>query len=273
MLSRSLLIGFLLVCGLFMSSEGKAQDLDYYVTVKTNMGNIRIRLYNETPEHRREFLKLVNNKHFDGTLFYRVIKDFVIQGGSSDSRNAPPGKSIGYGTSHNISSEFVSNRFHKRGAVCAPRQPENVNHFRMSDISQFYIVQGRVYSDEELDYMEKVVNNPILKNLRQKYLVPHKEEMDRLRAEGNAEEYNKLVLDIRAKIDFEFNLSDHLKFSPEQREAYTTIGGLPDLDGDYTVFGEVVEGLDVVAKIASLKTDSRDRPLTDVVIKIEESYR
>ena len=121
--------------------------------------------------------------------------------------------------------------------------------------------------------MEKVVNNPILKNLRQKYLVPHKEEMDRLRAEGNAEEYNKLVLDIRAKIDFEFNLSDHLKFSPEQREAYTTIGGLPDLDGDYTVFGEVVEGLDVVAKIASLKTDSRDRPLTDVVIKIEESYR
>jgi cyclophilin family peptidyl-prolyl cis-trans isomerase len=137
------------------------------VTIKTNLGDIRVRLYDETPEHQKAFLKLVKSKHFDGTLFYRVIKNFVIQGGSTDSRNAPPGKHIGYGSgAHNISSEFHDKYFHKRGAICAPRQPENVNHFRMSDISQFYIVHGRVYTNEELDILEKRVNNPILRDLR-----------------------------------------------------------------------------------------------------------
>lgn len=246
---------------------GIAQEA--HVTIKTNHGNIKVRLYDETPEHRKEFLKLVNKNHFDGTLFYRVIENFVIQGGSTDSRNAPPGKHIGYGSgAHNISSEFKDQYIHKRGAICAPRQPENINHFRMSDISQFYIVHGRVYTNEELDILEKRVNNPILRELREKYYVPKKPDLDRLREE-DPHAFNALIRDIRAKIDFEFNVSDHLYFTDEQREAYTTIGGLPDLDGDYTVFGEVVEGLEVVLKIASLKTDKNDRPLTDVVIKIE----
>lgn len=244
----------------------------YYVQIKTNLGNMRVMLYNETPQHRIRFLKLVNSNHFDGTLFYRVIKNFVIQGGSSDSRNAPAGKHIGYGSSTEIiSSEFTSKRFHKKGALCAPRQPEDVNHFRMSDVSQFYLVQGRVYSDQELDILEKRVNNPIKKELLERYYYPKKEELNRLKEEDPVE-FNNLLRDIKAKVDFEYNLADLLIFTPEQREAYTTVGGLPDLDNDYTVFGEVVEGLEVIDKIASLPTDKNDRPLTDVKITVEEHY-
>lgn len=244
----------------------------YYVQIKTNLGNMRVMLYNETPQHRTKFLNLVNSRHFDGTLFYRVIKGFVIQGGSSDSRNAPAGKHIGYGSSTEIiSSEFSTKRFHKKGAICAPRQPEDVNHFRMSDISQFYLVQGRVYTDKELDILEKRVNNPIKKELLETYYYPKKEELNRLKEESPAE-FNQLLRDIKAKVDFEYNLADLLVFTSEQRAAYTTVGGLPELDNDYTVFGEVVEGLDVIDKIASLPTDKNDRPLTDVKITIEEHY-
>lgn len=251
-----------------------AQDDYYYVLIKTNMGNMRVRLYNETPEHRKVFLQLANSGHYNGTLFYRVIKNFVVQGGSSDSRKAPVGKRIGYGESYNISSEFVKDCFHKKGALCAPRQPESVNHFKMSDIAQFYIVHGRVYTDEELDKLEKAVNNPILKELRERFLVPHKEELDRLREEGKIAEYNELARKIKSDIEFEFSVSKHLKFTPEQRKAYTTVGGIPQLDGDYTVFGEVIEGLDVLDKIAALETDKNDRPLKDVIIiSVEESYR
>ncbi|TCO10564.1 peptidylprolyl isomerase [Natronoflexus pectinivorans] len=242
----------------------------HHVLIETNMGNMKIKLYNDTPNHRDNFLNLVSQKHFDGTLFYRVIENFVIQGGSSDSRNAAPGRRIGYGSSTKIiSSEFVPGRFHKRGALCAPRQPEDVNHFRMSDVSQFYIVHGRVFTHEELDMLERRVNNPIRRKLREKYYDPHKEELDRLREE-NPRGFNELLREIRSNIDIEFNLSDHLIYTEKQREIYTTIGGLPDLDGDYTVFGEVIEGLDVIERIAKLATDDHDRPMQDVRITIKK---
>lgn len=254
----------------FCHIQAKSQESTYYVRIKTNQGNIRVKLYNDTPRHRDNFIKLVNEKHFDGTLFYRVIKNFVIQGGSSDSRNAPAGKHIGYGSSSNIiSSEFQKERFHKKGAICAPRQPENINHFRMSDISQFYIVHGRKYTSEELDMLEKSVNNPIRAGLKRKYYLPYKEELDKLK-QDDPQEFNRRMGEIRTKIDFEYTLSDRLIFTPEQREAYTTIGGCPDLDGDYTVFGEVVEGIDVVNRIATMATDKNDRPLKDVTITIEK---
>lgn len=271
--SRILFRVLLIFAGLTLSPhKGIAQEPVYYVCIKTNQGNMRIQLYNETPEHRKNFIKLVNNKHFNGTLFYRVIKNFVIQGGSSDSRNAPAQKHIGYGSfSQNISSEFKKELFHKKGAICAPRQPEKINHFRMSDISQFYIVHGRVFTSEQLDMMEKKVNNPIRAQLKRKYYLPHKVELDSLK-QYDPREFNRRLGEIRSKIDFEYALSDRLTFTPEQRQAYTTVGGCPDLDGEYTVFGEVVEGLDVINRIAVMQTDKNDRPLKDVVITIEECY-
>ncbi|MGQ1889605.1 peptidylprolyl isomerase [Thermophagus sp. OGC60D27] len=268
-MQKLLLIRYVITLFLLTQSLA-AQQYTHYVLIKTNMGNMKVKLYNDTPNHRNEFLKLVNNDHFDGTLFYRVIKNFVIQGGSSDSRNAPRGKHIGYGTSAaNIDAEYRDNHFHKKGALCAPRQPENINQFKMSDISQFYIVQGRVWTNEELNIIEKNHNIPIKNELKRKYYLPRKEELAKLKQE-DPKAFNKLLRQIKEKINFEYSLSDYLKFTDQQRKAYTTVGGLPDLDGEYTVFGEVVEGLDVIDKIANLKTDKNDRPYTDVVIKIQE---
>ena len=271
---RRLLFIFLFAgCFFFLSETAGAQDYTHYVLINTNMGNMKVKLYNDTPVHRNEFLKLVNSDHFDGTLFYRVIKNFVIQGGSADSRNAPSGKHIGYGnTVVNIDSEFRDEHFHKKGVLSAPRQPENINHFKMSDISQFFIVHGRVWTDEQLDIIEKNNNIPIKNKLKKEYYVPRKEELARLKEE-DPRAFNELLREIKQKINFEYSLSDYIKFSEAQREAYTTIGGLPDLDGEYTVFGEVVDGFDVIDKIAALKTDKNDRPYTDVVIHIEEIAR
>jgi cyclophilin family peptidyl-prolyl cis-trans isomerase len=238
------------------------------VIISTHMGDIKIMLYDDTPGHRDSFVKLANEGHYDGTLFYRVIKNFVIQGGSSDSKNAAPGRHIGYGSSKlDINSEFRDNRFHKRGAICAPRQPEDINHFKMSDISQFYIVQGKVYTDEELDLIEKATNNPIKIALKQKYYLPYKEELQKLKTE-NPKEFNRRLREIKQKIAFEFALSNKIEFSEEQRELYTTIGGLPELDGDYTVFGEVISGFEVINKIASLPVDKNNRPYADVKLVV-----
>ncbi len=245
-----------------------AQEPVFHVNVVTNVGTMKIKLYNETPRHRDHFLELVGKAHFDGTLFYRVVNNFVIQGGSSDSRNAPAGKAIGYGKAINIDSEFNEHCFHKRGAVCAPRQPEAVNHFKMSDISQFYIVKGKKYSNEELDLIEKATNNPIKIELKKQYYLPHKEELARLKTE-DPKAFNKLLREIKEKIDFHYSISNKKEFSPEQRQTYTTIGGTPELDGEYTVFGEVVEGLSVLNKIAVMKTDKQNRPLEDVTIIVE----
>lgn len=240
----------------------KAQS--FQVLIRTEYGNMRIMLYDDTPKHRDEFLRLVNEKHFDGTLFYRSVKNFVIQGGSSDSRNAPAGKHIGYGDEAvNIDSEFSKGRFHKKGAVCAPRQPEKMNFFKLSDISQFYIVKGRVCSAEELDKLELVHNNPIKREIRNTYYLPYKEELDRLKGE-NPQKYNQMAKEIKENMDLQYRIANPLEYSEEQRRVYTTIGGTPELDNEYTVFGEIVEGLGVIDKIAAIPVDANDRPVKDV---------
>ena len=255
---------FVFLCSLpFISGQG------HEVLISTNLGNIKVMLYDKTPEHTRNFMELVNSGHFDETLFYRVINQFVIQGGSSDSRNAPPGKSIGYGISaRTINSEFIPDYYHKKGALCAPRQPEEINHFKKSDVSQFYIVIGRPYTNEELDILENNHNIPIKAKLKDKYYAPEKERLAGLK-QTDPHAFNALLRDIKNKIEVEYLASDLKKFTPEQREVYTTIGGVPGLDGEYTVFGEVVEGMDVVMKIAGLETDKNNRPYTNVKMELK----
>lgn len=190
------------------------------VVMETNYGKITLRLYNETPRHRDNFLKLVADHTYDGLLFHRVIKDFMIQAGDPKSRDAKPGQPLGDGTlGYTIPAEFRPNLFHKRGALCAARQGDNVNPKRESSASQFYIVQGNVWDAKQLEMM--------------------------------SHRYGK-------------------KFSEEQIKAYTTVGGTPHLDGEYTVFGEVVEGMEVVDRIASVKCGPMDRPLEDVrILRVE----
>lgn len=264
----SLIVFFILS----LLSYSRGQSTNSIVLIETNMGNMKLMLYGDTPKHRQNFLQLIENGHFDGTLFYRVIKGFVLQGGSQDSRNAPPGKMIGYGDANRtIESEFNPKYFHKRGALAAPRQPDKVNIFKESDVSQFYIVHGRKYTNEELTAMEKEINVPLRKRIVRTYLTSQKRALlDSLKSANKVEEFKELAERIKASINFDYNAStEKLVFTPEQRKAYTTVGGVPHLDRNYTVFGEVIEGFDVIEKIANLETDKNDRPYTDVKMKVK----
>ncbi|MFW5831179.1 MAG: peptidylprolyl isomerase, partial [Prolixibacteraceae bacterium] len=153
------------------SLNGTAQSA--VVEVSTNFGVMKFRLYDDTPKHRDAFIELAEKGYYNKTLFYRVIQDFLIQGGSASSKNAAPGKRIGYGDpDKTVDDEIRGHYFHKKGALCAPRQPDEVNPFQQSDISQFYIVKGRVHTAGELDTMEMAVNVPVRKKITRKYLTP-----------------------------------------------------------------------------------------------------
>ena len=228
-------------------------------------------LYDETPKHRDAFIQLTQEAYYDQTLFYRVIQDYLIQGGSRSSRNAAPGKRIGYGDpDKTVDDEILPEFCHKKGALCAPRQPDDVNPFKQSDISQFFIIKGRVYSEGELDTLELAINRPIQKKINTKFLTPEKKAMlKKLKAENKVEEFRSIADEIKREIETAFQLEQgKLIFTEEQRKAYTTVGGYPDLDGKYTIFGECISGFDVIDKIAALKTDANDRPLTDVKITV-----
>ncbi len=241
------------------------------VRISTNLGDMTFMLYDDTPKHRNVFLQLTREGYYKETLFYRVIQDFLIQGGSKSSKNAPPGKRIGYGDpDHTVDDEILSHYFHKKGALCAPRQPDEVNPWQQSDISQFFIVKGSVYSSGQLDTMELAVNRPIRNKIVNKYLTDEiRSELQMLKEEKMVNEFRQIADRVRNQIETEYNLqTDVLEFSEEQRKAYTTIGGYPDLDRKYTIFGECISGFETIDKIAALKTDGNDRPFTDVIITV-----
>lgn len=237
------------------------------VLVKTNLGDITVMLYDDTPLHRDSFMQLVNSGHYDGTLFYRVIKDFVVQGGSSSSKKAVKGSRVGYGKPVNINSEFLKHHYHKKGALCAPRQPQDVNIFKKSDIGQFYFAVGRIVPLQELENIERSVNVPIKKKLKAKYYTPRKPELDSLK-QADPREFNRVLREIKSQIAVDYELAETLEYPDGMKEAYTTTGGIPSLDGEYTVFGEIIKGMEVLDKISALNTDSSDRPYTDVRMEL-----
>jgi len=241
------------------------------VEIVTNQGTMKFRLYNDTPKHRDAFLQLARDGYYNGTLFYRVIENYLIQGGSKSSRDAAPGKRIGYGDpDQTVDDEILKHYFHKKGALCAPRQPDEINPFKQSDISQFYIIEGKVYSTGQLDTMELAVNRPIRNKIVNEVMTPAvREELKKLKEEKKADEFRELAQQVKDKIEAEYHLNPNvLVFSEQQREAYTTVGGYPDLDGRFTIFGECISGFDVIDKISALKTDKNDRPFTDIKITV-----
>ncbi len=255
---------------LLSSFVGLAQER--IVLISTNLGDMKFRLFDDTPKHRDAFIQLAEESYYDGTLFYRVIKNFLIQGGSRSSRNAPPGKRIGYGDpDKTVDDEIISHYFHKKGALCAPRQPDDVNPFKQSDISQFYIVKGQVFTPGKLDTMQLAVNQPIRKKVYNQFMTTSvRNELKQLKEEKKVQEFKSLAEKIKKDIEAEYHMQPGiLEFSEEQRRAYTTIGGYPDLDGKYTIFGECIEGLEVIDKIAALETDENDRPVRDVKIIVK----
>lgn len=260
---------FLLVAG-FSCGNAKQTESEADALIKTPYGEIKIMLYDKTEEHRGNFEKLIKEGFYDGLLFHRVIQNFMIQGGDPDSRNAEPGKRLGGGSlDYTLPAEFVPEYFHKRGAIAAARKGGLINLEKRSSASQFYIVQGDIFSYGELDTMEIVKNQQIKNDLVRNHLMAVDDEIQVFRQNNDREGFALKVAEIRDRVDSLIaarNLG--FKFSAEQREIYTTIGGYPSLDGDYTVFGEVVEGMDVVDKIAAVETDEHDRPVQDVKMEI-----
>ena len=205
---NSLLI-LVVICGVSFGQSSTQTEAVYLI--KTSLGNIKIKLYNETPGHRDNFAKLVKGGFYNGSIFHRVINQFMIQGGGAKNGT----EDVGYTIPAEINSKFM----HKKGALAAARMPDQVNPNKESSGSQFYIVQGRKFTDAELDELEKRLNR---------------------------------------------------KFTAEEREAYKTVGGTPHLDGAYTIFGEVIDGMDVIDKIAAVKTGAANKPVEDIKMEIVE---
>ena len=243
------------------------------VIMYTSMGDISLRLYDETPKHRDNFLKLVNEKQYEGLLFHRVIKDFMIQGGDVTSKNAPLNKSLGAGDlGYTVPAEFnYPQFFHKKGALCAARTGDDSNPEKASSASQFYIVTGKVYKESELGSLQKQLESKFKQAIFNRLQNENKTQIMELYRSQKRDDLAILKDTLVGKTELEFNKRKaEAELQPAVKEAYTTVGGVPFLDGEYTVYGEVESGLDIVDAIGKVKTNRQDRPTENVsILKIE----
>lgn len=254
---------FAALLSLFVSCSFSQNDNEEkIVIIETTLGNIKVKLSNETPLHRDNFIKLVKDDYYDGLLFHRVIDDFMIQSGDPATGKTPSTDQISnHGPGYTIPAEFNPSLFHKKGALAAAREGDKVNPDKRSSGSQFYIVQGKTFTDKELDSIEKRITDQQKQSLFFKYINEEK-------AMDNEEsiDYAKIQQAATLRLHEEMKNTQLFSIKPEHRDIYTTLGGTPHLDGSYTVFGEVIEGIDVIDKIASVKTADNDKPVNDVYI-------
>ena len=237
------------------------------VKIQTMLGDIVVRLYDETPIHRDNFIKLAKEGYYDGTLFHRVIKDFMIQGGDPDSKGAPTGKMLGVGgPDYTLEAEIKDGLFHKRGALAAARQGDQVNPERRSSGSQFYIVWGKVYNEGQLRQFSKQLKMQRMQDIFNQLAAARKAEIMQMRRERNRAGLQELQDQLAAEA--EKQAAGYTGLSEEQQRIYSTVGGTPHLDGQYTVFGEVEQGLDVVEMIQSSATGRGDRPIDDIEMRV-----
>lgn len=263
----------ILACSAVACKSGQKKDgnmeKETVLKIETSMGDIKVKLYNETPKHRDNFIKLAKDGTYNGTLFHRVIKDFMVQAGDPESKNAPKGKMLGSGdVGYTVPAEFVYPKyFHKKGALSAARQGDEVNPKKESSGCQFYIVTGKVFNDSTLLNMEQQKNQNKVTEAFNALAQKHMKEIYKMRKANDQDGLYALQDTLFIQAEAEAAKQPDFHFTPEQIKAYTTVGGTPHLDGEYTVFGEVVEGMDIVDKIQAVKTDRSDRPEEDVKIK------
>jgi cyclophilin family peptidyl-prolyl cis-trans isomerase len=269
---RNILVTFILVLLLVACNSKPKETL---VTISTPYGDIVVKLYDSTAKHKDNFVKLVSAGYFDSTLFHRVIEKFMIQGGDPTSRKAKPGVLLGDGdTNYTIPFEYVPSYLHKRGAFAAARENDDINPLKASSASQFYIVQGKVFTNEELDAVELKVERRTKQYIMMELLKKEGKE-DELKAfrqmvDNRDTASMRLVIGkYRNAVEAQYLRTKPYKITEEQRKVYTTIGGTPHLDGSYTVFGEVISGMEIVDKIAAVKTDTNDRPVVDIPLTIK----
>ena len=236
------------------------------VKIQTMLGDIIVRLYDDTPIHRDNFLKLAKEGYYDGTLFHRVIKDFMIQGGDPDSKNAPAGKMLGVGDpGYTLEAEIKDGRFHKRGALAAARQGDEVNPERRSSGSQFYIVWGQVYNEGQLRQFSKQLRMQKVRSAFNELAAEHRAEIMQMRRDRNRDGLQELQEKLVAEAEKKVGKAG---LTEEQLKIYSSIGGTPHLDGQYTVFGEVEAGIDVVEMIQGTATGRADRPIDDIEMRM-----
>ena len=256
----------LAACG---AGSKKSTDMEKRTQVKieTTLGNIVVELYNETPKHRDNFIKLAKEGVYDSTLFHRVIRQFMIQAGDPESKTANDTAMLGGGdVGYTIPAEFVPKFFHKKGALAAARMGDDVNPNRESSGCQFYIVTGRKFRESQLLDMAGQKNNARLDTLFNQLARKHMKEIYKLRKAGDDAALMELQDSLEAQAYALYKEEEPFMFTPEQLAAYSTIGGAPHLDGAYTVFGQVVSGMDTVEKIEGTKTGKADRPVENVRI-------
>lgn len=248
-------------------NNNMANDNATLVKIETTMGDITVKLYDETPKHKENFIKLVKEGMYDSTLFHRVIKNFMIQAGDPTSKTASATDTLGSGdVGYTIPAEFNPKFFHKRGVLAAARQGDDVNPNKESSGCQFYIVTGRKFSEAQMINMENQMNEARLDTVFQALARKHMKEIYKMRKANDMEGLMELQDSLENQARKEVAKEPALKFTPEQIKAYTTVGGAPHLDGSYTVFGEVVDGMNVVAEIETAKTNRQDRPAQDIRI-------
>ena len=256
----------LAACG---AGSKKSTDMEKRTQVKieTTMGDIVVELYNETPKHRDNFIKLAKEGVYDSTLFHRVIRQFMIQAGDPESKTANDTAQLGGGdVGYTVPAEFVPKFFHKKGALAAARMGDDVNPERASSGCQFYIVTGRKFRESQLLDMAGQKNNARMDTLFNQLARKHMKEIYKLRKAGD----ENALLELQDKLEAEayalYKEEEPFMFTPEQISVYSTIGGAPHLDGAYTVFGQVLEGMETVEKIEGTKTGKADRPVENVRI-------
>ncbi|MDA0193447.1 MAG: peptidylprolyl isomerase [Bacteroidetes bacterium] len=253
---------------IFLTSCNGGGDKDTLIIIKTSFGEMKAVLHDQTPKHKENFIKLVKSGFYDSLIFHRVIEGFMIQGGDPDSRNAKPGQPLGSGgPGYTIPAEFNRSLIHKKGALSAARMGDNQNPQKESSGSQFYIVQGKKYTNAELttdlnklassigNYLESTGDTILRNELINLY-------------QTNQDAYLEKLMSLKPTMETALGTTFSRDFSADRVEVYTTTGGVPHLDDGYTVFGKVVEGLEIIDKIASQSTDSRDRPLQDIIMEI-----
>ena len=275
MISNKILLICLAFIALTACSAGSKKQTNHHmenekrtlVKLETTMGNITVALYNETPKHRDNFIKLVKEGVYDSTLFHRVIKQFMIQAGDPDSKNASDTAMLGSGdVGYTIPAEFNPKFFHKKGVLAAARQGDDVNPEKASSGCQFYIVTGRKFTEPQLLGMENKINEQHEEALFDSLARQHMKEIYKMRKAGDNAGLLELQDTLEAQARELTDKEEKFRFTPEQIKAYSTIGGAPHLDGSYTVFGEVTEGMEVVENIEIAKTNRADRPVENIRI-------
>lgn len=238
------------------------------VLVETTMGNFTVLLYGDTPKHRDNFLKLAEEGYYDSTLFHRVINEFMVQAGDPDSKTAAPGQRLGSGgPDYKIDAEIVyPKHFHKRYTLAAARQGDQVNPTKQSSGSQFYIVTGKKLTEPEIEQMEAHLQNSYKQDIFNRLAMENRDDIISMQQRGDREGLKALQDTLISRTEAEAAKNPAPGMTDAMKEAYTTVGGAPHLDGAYTVFGEVIDGTDTIDRIEKAQTDNADRPKEDIRI-------